>query len=52
MTQRSIALRLDDIIEAIERISSVLGDVPLDTFEADWQRQWLIQRGLEIISEA
>ena len=29
-----------------------MGDIPLDVFEADWQRQWLVERGVEIISEA
>lgn len=29
-----------------------LGDLPLEASEADWQRQWLVQRGIEIISEA
>jgi len=24
----------------------------LDAFEADWQKQWLIERGVEIVSEA
>ena len=24
----------------------------LDAFEADWQKQWLVERGVEIISEA
>jgi uncharacterized protein with HEPN domain len=52
MVDRSVTLRLDDMIEAIERVSSVLGDMPLDAFELDWQRQWLVQRGVEIISEA
>jgi len=41
-----------DIIEAIERIRTVLRNVPLDVFEADWQRQWLVERGVEIISKA
>jgi hypothetical protein len=35
---RSLIPRLTDIIEAIERIHSVLGDMPLDVFETDWQR--------------
>jgi uncharacterized protein with HEPN domain len=25
---------------------------PLDVFETDWQRQWLVERGVEIVSEA
>lgn len=52
MASRSFILRLRDIVEAIERIRGVLGDVSLETFEADWQRQWLVERGVEIISEA
>ena len=52
MAARSLIPRLTDIIEAIERIHAVLGDMPLDVFEADWQRQWLVERGVEIISEA
>jgi uncharacterized protein with HEPN domain len=52
VTARSLIPRLTDIIEAIERIRSVIGDMPLDVFETDWQRQWLVERGVEIISEA
>ena len=44
--------RLTDIIEAIERVNSILADVSLEAFENDWQRQWLVERGVEIISEA
>jgi uncharacterized protein with HEPN domain len=43
---------LNDIIEAIERVRQALGDMHLDAFEADWQKQWLVERGVEIISEA
>lgn len=52
MAARSPVLRLTDIVEAIERIRAVLGELPLDVFEANWQRQWLVERGVEIISEA
>ena len=30
----------------------MLADVSLEAFESDWQRQWLVERGVEIISEA
>jgi uncharacterized protein with HEPN domain len=43
---------LTDIIEAIERIHDVVRDMSLEAFENDWQRQWLVERGVEIISEA
>jgi uncharacterized protein with HEPN domain len=49
---RSLIPRLTDIIEAIERLNGVLADVSLEAFENDWQRQWLVERGVEIISEA
>ena len=52
MPKRSFAFRLDDILEAAGRVRATLGDLPLDAFEADWQRHWLVQRGVEIISEA
>jgi uncharacterized protein with HEPN domain len=43
---------LTDIVEAIERIHGVLENISLQEFETDWQRQWLVERGIEIISEA
>jgi uncharacterized protein with HEPN domain len=46
------ALCLADIIEAIERIYGETLDLPLEAFEADWRRRWLVERGIEIISEA
>jgi uncharacterized protein with HEPN domain len=49
---RSLIPRLTDIIEAIERIHGILVDVSLEAFENDWQRQWLVERGVGIISEA
>ena len=52
MATRSLVPRLTDIIEAIERIRIVVGDISLDVFETEWQRQWLVERGVEIISEA
>jgi uncharacterized protein with HEPN domain len=30
----------------------VLGDRSLEAFEKDWERQWLVERGVEIVSEA
>jgi uncharacterized protein with HEPN domain len=52
MTQRRQAPRLTDMIEAIERVRHVMGNLDLQGFEADWEKQWLVQRGIEIISEA
>jgi hypothetical protein len=38
-------LRLNDLIEASERLSALLANVSLEEFEADWQKQWLVERG-------
>jgi len=43
---------LDDIIQAINRVRHVVGDMPLAAFKSDWQKQWLVERGVEIVSEA
>ena len=52
MDGRLISPRLADILEAIAHIRSVLNGVPLEVFEGDWQKRWLVERGVEIISEA
>lgn len=52
MRFKKISPRLADIVEAIEHIRSVLEDIELEAFECDWQKRWLVERGLEIISEA
>lgn len=52
MAKSSAVPRLSDIIEAIELIRSELTDVTLDEFESDKRKHWLVERGIEIISEA
>jgi uncharacterized protein with HEPN domain len=52
MVERVISPPLADIVEAIERIRHVLTGVTLDAFEADWEKRWLVERGVEVISEA
>jgi uncharacterized protein with HEPN domain len=52
VAERSFLPRLDDIVEAIEHIRAELEGVPLPVFEADWRKRWLVERGVEIISEA
>ena len=43
---------IHDILEAIERIEEITRDQSLADFEASWQLRWLVQRAIEIISEA
>jgi uncharacterized protein with HEPN domain len=52
MAARSSFPRLTDIVEAIALIRREMIDVTLEAFEADIRKRWLIERGLEIISEA
>jgi uncharacterized protein with HEPN domain len=52
MAARSPIPRLTDIVEASELIRSEMQGVTLDAFEADIRKRWLVERGIEIISEA
>ena len=52
MANRALALRLTDILEAIERVRSVISGQTLQEFERRWEQQWLVERGVQIISEA
>jgi len=52
MAARSLIPRLTDIIEAIDLIRSEMAGVTLDAFEPDRRKRWLVERGIEIISEA
>ncbi len=53
MNSRStIILRLTDIFEAIERVRTVTAGIALEALEGDWEKKWLAERGVEIISEA
>jgi uncharacterized protein with HEPN domain len=49
---RSNIPRLTDIVEAIELIRSEMAGVTLEAFEPDIRKRWLVERGVEIISEA
>jgi uncharacterized protein with HEPN domain len=51
MPHRSLAPRLTDIVEAIERIRHIVDGLSYEGFEADGEKQWAVQRGIEIISE-
>jgi uncharacterized protein with HEPN domain len=52
MAPSSPVPRLTDIIEAIELIRSEMAGVTLVAFEPDRRKRWLVERGIEIISEA
>ena len=43
---------IHDILEAIGRVEEITQGKSLAEFEASWQLRWLVQRAIEIISEA
>lgn len=49
---RDITHVLDDVIETIARIEEVTSGKTLADFRASWQLRFIVQRGIEIISEA
>jgi uncharacterized protein with HEPN domain len=49
---RKVRHALHDILEAIDRIDQITGGKTLAEFEQSWQLRWLVQRAIEIISEA
>ena len=52
MAESSPIPRLSDIVEAVELIQTEMAGVSLRDFESDRRKRWLVERGLEIISEA
>jgi uncharacterized protein with HEPN domain len=45
-------VHLADIIEAIELIHAEMADVTIQLFENDRRKLWIVERGIEIVSEA
>jgi uncharacterized protein with HEPN domain len=52
MAKRILSPNLIDIVEAIDRIRASLTGLSLEDFENSWEKRWLVERGIEIISEA
>jgi uncharacterized protein with HEPN domain len=52
MPEPSPVPRLIDIIQAIDVIQAEMAGVNLDAFGRDIRKRWLVERGIEIISEA
>jgi uncharacterized protein with HEPN domain len=49
---RKVGHALHDILEAIERVQGITHGKTLADFEQSWELRWLVQRAIEIISEA
>lgn len=52
MAARTIAVRLLDIISAIDHVRDEAEGASLEIFKSDWRKLWVVERGIEIISEA
>ena len=52
MKRRSPAARLTDIIESAEHVRAIMEGVTLEMLTTDWRARWVVERGIEIISEA
>jgi uncharacterized protein with HEPN domain len=52
MPTASAAAALTDILNAILIIRQQMADATLAAFEADKPKRWIVERGIEIISEA
>jgi uncharacterized protein with HEPN domain len=50
MPRSSVTPYLTDMVEAIERVRDKAGDTPLEVFKVDWEKQWIVERGIEIVS--
>ena len=44
MRSRIISLRLTDMLNAIVRIRRILNGIPLEEFEEDGDKRWLVER--------
>ena len=49
---RKIGHVIHDILDAIDRIDQITQGKTFAEFGTSWQLRWLVQRGIEIISEA
>ena len=52
MRARSPIAALMDIVDAIDRVREALRQTTAEQFEKDWKLQWIVERGVEIVSEA
>jgi uncharacterized protein with HEPN domain len=49
---RKVSHVLHDMLEAIERIEQITRGKTFADFERSWELRWLVQRAIQIISEA
>jgi uncharacterized protein with HEPN domain len=52
MAHQSAIVRLSDILEAIELLKEEMANTNVADLASDKRKRWLLERGIEIISEA
>jgi uncharacterized protein with HEPN domain len=50
--ERKVSHAIDDILETIERVQGKVASKTFAEFVADWELRFIVQRAIEIISEA
>jgi len=50
--ERRVSHTIHDILETVERVQIKTAGVTFAEFEADWELRFIVQRAIEIISEA
>src|ERR1700686_3090480 len=50
--ERTVVHTIDDILETVERIQLKTAGKTFAEFDADWELRFIVQRAIEIISEA
>jgi uncharacterized protein with HEPN domain len=50
--ERKVSHAVHDIVETIERVQGKVKDKTFADFESDWELKFIVQRAIEIISEA
>jgi uncharacterized protein with HEPN domain len=52
MNTNKVRVRLGDILLAIQRLELIVVGLDFETFNLSFEKQWLVDRGVEIVSEA
>jgi uncharacterized protein with HEPN domain len=49
---RQASPAIHDLLETVDRVQSKLAGIAFDEFQANWELRFIVQRAIEIISEA
>jgi uncharacterized protein with HEPN domain len=52
MDAERVRVRLSDMLLAMERIELIVREIDLEGYRSSFEKQWLVERGVQIVSEA